>query len=465
MELSAWLDRVPLAYPELYKDDDKGIPFVYNPLSNKGVVVLDDESFYILNLLDGKRSVLEIFEEVCKVDGDVKIERVVEIISSLLEAKLIYFEEGDSKLGSVEEKEKKNDGRLLRIWIHITNRCNLRCVYCFVGKTAERMNIEEGVENLYRLIREAKEKGYREIVCNFGGGEPLTEWEGVLEMGRRGKEEAVRCGIEIRFGIITNATLLTPEKVEVIQNEQMFVAVSMDGLGKYQDRQRPYMNGRGSYEEAIRGVRLLQERGVSFNLICVVTKMNVRHLPKFTEFSMKEGIPVSYGFYKDTPHAEQKLAASNAELIKYFKLALKKVYKYPPRYTLLRGFLDMIALDYPHVYPCRAGRHYIVLRHDGKLAFCSVKVDTPIADPRPVDKLIEITQKNSLLDPKSRTVNDIGECRKCLWRYSCCGGCPLMTKMYKGTYLSNSPTCQVFRALIPELLKTEAHRLLVHEKL
>lgn len=455
----------PHQYNELYRDEVANHPIFFNPLSSKGIVVLNQESEYILSLINGRRSIDSIYRLAKSVDSSVSPGEILGIVEKLLTSNLIYFNHPSSRLEPVNIRDNRNDGKLLRIWIHLTNECNLRCIYCFVGKTTQKMDVNLGIKSLKKIINEAKSAGYEEIVCNFGGGEPLLEWDNALSIVRSCKNTARKINIPLRFGLITNATLLTDKIAKTLKRENMFVAVSMDGLGKYQNIQRPYVGGGDSFQTVNRGIEILIANNIVFNLITIITSKNVSHLPEFTRHMLKLGIPISFGFYKDSPHSKSDLNASPQDLIKYFKLVLKEISLNPPSYTIMHGLLDMVALDYPHIHPCRAGRHYLVLRHDGRLAFCSVSVDRPIGNPRENDSIIEMMRRNSLLRPKTRTINDVKECRYCPWKYSCCGGCPLVTYEHKGTYNSNSPLCSVFKKLLPELLRTEAKRLLARDPL
>ena len=57
-------------------------------------------------------------------------------------------------------------------------------------------------------------------------------------------------------------------------------------------------------------------------------------------------------------------------------------------------------------------------------------------------------------------VEDKGECRHCLWRYACAGGCPLVAFWATGQFDRRSPYCSMYRALYPEAIRLEALRLM-----
>jgi len=78
-------------------------------------------------------------------------------------------------------------------------------------------------------------------------------------------------------------------------------------------------------------------------------------------------------------------------------------------------------------------------------------------DDEDVMKTMKRTNSKSL---KNLSVYKKNPCRQCQWRYIYCGGCPLLTFSQKGSYTLNSPYCAVYKALIPEVLRIEAKRLI-----
>lgn len=463
--MSILLSDTPKKYPDIFTGSVEGYFYAYNPISSRGVIVLDPATEFVFSKINNRTSINRIFSDAKKVDSFVTERDVIEIINSLVKSQLIYLNVRKYRLKTVENRIKIVDPKLLRVWIHLSNQCNLRCIYCFVHKTPERMDINLGIKSIKKIISSAKKDGYEEIVCTFGGGEPLSEVANMKKLIEIGRAEASKSHILLRFGIVSNATLITPKVAQFLKDEDIFVAVSMDGVGEYHDRQRPLAGGGASFNMVKRGIDVLKNAGLRFNTTAVITSKNISHLPEITKYFLDEDIPFIYALYKDNPNSQEDITAKDSDLIKYFRLAFDEIYKKPPKYSLLGGLLDLIILNAPHIHPCRSGRHYLVLKHDGTIAFCPVKIDIPTGDLLSPGGIKSKIKKGSILTPSDRSVNDVGICSKCVWKYACCGGCPLITKLYKNTYNSNSPLCHVFQSLIPDLLRIEAKRLITQANL
>ena len=64
---------------------------------------------------------------------------------------------------------------------------------------------------------------------------------------------------ETRYLITTNATLVTKEIAEYLKNKDFSVSVSMDGRENTHDKCRVYCNGKGSFNDACKGLEILMD--------------------------------------------------------------------------------------------------------------------------------------------------------------------------------------------------------------
>ena len=148
-----------------------------------------------------------------------------------------------------------------RTVIEITQKCNLMCKYCtFHGGFKDHRIHESRVmneETLKCTILNALKHGDRlkEISLGFYGGEPLS----CFELLKKSVSFAQKMSSQktIRFSITTNATLLDKTKARFLRDAGFSVLVSIDGPQYMHDRYRVFPNGKGSYVETIKGLRLL----------------------------------------------------------------------------------------------------------------------------------------------------------------------------------------------------------------
>lgn len=249
--------------------------------------------------------------------------------------------------------------------------------------------------------------------------------------------------------------------VEELKKEGVRVAVSLDGLGKFNDN-RVFPSGKSSFEFVEKGINNLINSKVPFNVSTTITSKNVENIPALTKWLLNKKIPFSFNFYRENPFVQEKLEGNDLKLIKYLKKSYELIAKNPPEYPVISSLLDRVNFNKPHVHTCGMGHSYIIVRHNGTLHACQMTLEKPIGSIDDED-LIETMQKGNFIQPQS--IQKIGvegknPCSNCQWRYVCCGGCPLLSFKLKGSYTTSSPYCLVYKTLIPELLKLEAKRLI-----
>jgi len=131
----------------------------------------------------------------------------------------------------------------------INNVCNLRCKHCYVAyeKNKNALFIEEWKRVFDELILMG--------ALTFGnvGKEPTLNWDetrGLLSYFK-GKKESVS---KLRFGFVTNGTLLDGAKIEDLESIQPdYIDVSLDGTKDIHD----YIRGSGSYERTINNLKIM----------------------------------------------------------------------------------------------------------------------------------------------------------------------------------------------------------------
>lgn len=169
--------------------------------------------------------------------------------------------------------------------------CNLDCSYCFyLEKEAlfpprEKFRMSDVVLEAY-VRRYIAAQPTPEVEFSWQGGEPTL-------MGIEYFRKAVALqrqyanGKTIRNTLQTNGTLIDEEWGEFLARERFLVGLSIDGPREIHEIHRYDKRRRSSFDDALRGLKLLQRCGVAVNVLVTVSREAARQ-------------PLAvYGFLKD----------------------------------------------------------------------------------------------------------------------------------------------------------------------
>jgi len=157
-------------------------------------------------------------------------------------------------------------------------RCNLNCAYCFYLEKEAFMEVrdscrmtEETLEAFTRNYLESQPQ--KEVTFAWQGGEPtlmgLPFYEKALEFqAKYGK------GHKINNAFQTNGLLLDDKWGAFLKKSNFLVGISIDGPRKLHDAYRKHRNGKGSFDEVMRGIEVLKRHGVEWNTLTCINRLN-----------------------------------------------------------------------------------------------------------------------------------------------------------------------------------------------
>lgn len=170
-------------------------------------------------------------------------------------------------------------GTQIQAWRHenakvvtfvVTQDCNLRCKYCYMtGKQSEHKMTFETAKKAIDYFLQEKIRLFDDdyLILEFIGGEPLLEIELIDQIVDYFKIRiyAENCGWfgKYRIAISTNGILYSSEKVQrfIEKNKNsLSIGISIDGTPEKHDLQRVYPDGRGSYEDVSRNIKLWKKQ-------------------------------------------------------------------------------------------------------------------------------------------------------------------------------------------------------------
>ncbi|MFZ2356625.1 MAG: radical SAM protein [Candidatus Omnitrophota bacterium] len=182
--------------------------------------------------------------------------KVIENLNKLIKKKMLF---------SAENRKDKNIKRQITdVTLNIVNSCNLGCRYCWnqgggygLGSlNNKKMDCRIAYKAIDLLVRESR--GFNDLIIDFYGGEPFLNFELMKQTIEYCKKIKQGKKINFRFLLATNGTLLDKQKGEFLIENEVDVAVSLDGPKKIQDMQRPFLDGKGSYDVVMDNIKSLK---------------------------------------------------------------------------------------------------------------------------------------------------------------------------------------------------------------
>lgn len=346
----------------------------------------------------------------------------------------------------------------LTAWLHITNACNLDCPYCYVRKSSARMSEETGRKAVDTLFAAAEQRGFETVKLKYAGGEATLHFKLVRALHEYAQHWSQQSGITLQAVVLSNGVRMRMEDATWLQEAGVKLAISVDGVDRDHDQQRPMRNGAGSFSAIERTIDdVLLPIGIRPDITITVTRLNAVGIDRAVRWALARDLPVSLNFYRANPLSLSRieLQLEEAAIIRGMEAAYRVFEEVLPTRPFLNGLLDRVQAQ-AHTHTCGVGISYLVITHEGKIAQCQMHLDNPVGDLGISDPL-QLTATGPI---RNLSVDEKEGCRDCSFRYRCTGGCALETYRATGRWDISSPHCHIYKTLYPQAMRLEGLRLL-----
>lgn len=236
----------------------------------------------------------------------------------------------------------------ISVELTLTNRCNLRCIYCSDMDLRQRQGMEQTLsrEVLYALFDDLAQGGTRGVVLE-GGGEP-TLYNNFPEIVRYARS------VGLAVGLITNGTqALTPE----LLREFEWIRVSLDA-----STAQEYKNLKGvdCFEKVISNIAKYAQYCPSVGVGYVVTNQNISQIESLV-LRLRE-LNASYIQCRPVVDSEELYPAN-------IDLSYLTFYQTGKFGVVVEGMVEN-AESGNHGLPCRAHSITSIISGDGSVYIC-----------------------------------------------------------------------------------------------
>jgi uncharacterized protein len=439
----------PLVLPESFSASQEQYTLAFNPQAGLHPALLNPAATHVWQQFNTPMQPAQVVHSGAYAPGETR-----QALNYLAALRLIEPETGATSATCAPAPTT------LAAWLHVTNACNLRCAYCYLDKTAATMSAETGRQAIDAIFRSAVANGFRAIKLKYAGGEPTLNFARVLAMHAYAQMLADQHGLILEGVVLSNGVTLSDGMLDAMRASNLRLMISLDGIGAAHDAQRVFPNGEGSFAWVERGIQRALAHNVIPDISIVLSDRNAAGLPDLVKWVLARDLPFGLNFYRenDCSASFEDLQLSEQRIINAMRAAYAVIAENLPRRSLLGSLLDRANLVAPHQHTCGVGRNYLVIDHTGQIAKCQMDMTHPVTSIHADDPLREVRADTTGL--QNVAVEEKDGCRECAWQHWCTGSCPLYTYRATGRYDVQSPNCEIYKTLFPEVLRLEGLRLL-----
>jgi len=337
--------------------------------------------------------------------------------------------------------------------VSITNRCNLRCRYCYHFESAGDVEGDLPAAEWLQFFEELNRCAVTEVM--LAGGEPFIREDLKEIIGGIVKNR-------MRFGILSNGTLITDEMAAFLASTGRcnYVQVSIDGS---MPGSHDAMRGKGSFAKALEGLMTLRRHGVPAAVRVTIHRKNVHDLEGVAKLLLED---IGLSSFGTNSAGAMGLCRKNAEIVQLtaqdrvvaMETLLRLTKKYNGRIQAMagplaeaKGWLEMeqARLEGRETMPnrgfltgCGCYREHLAVRADGVIAPCTMLSHIELGRINH-DNLGEIWRNHDTLNALRQRhhipLSGFSFCEGCPYVNYCTGNCPGLSYTLTGEVNHPSP--------------------------
>ncbi|MGC8718278.1 MAG: radical SAM protein, partial [bacterium] len=147
--------------------------------------------------------------------------------------------------------------------LNVSHSCNMSCDYCFAShnfsSTSNSLMTPEIAYKAVDFLLESS-RDVKNIEIDFFGGEPLLNLETVKKSGAYARERAIKYNKNLRINLTTNGLLLDEDTLNILDDLDISIVLSLDGGKNIHDRLRHTVTGKGTFDYILPNAQRLAER-------------------------------------------------------------------------------------------------------------------------------------------------------------------------------------------------------------
>lgn len=389
-------------------------------------------------------------------------------------AKRMAYEESDlaysaeNRFDLREIKGFLSSATSLHIFV-VTTSCNVKCIYCQAnnGSTCSHLTMDEVTAE--RAVDIALQSPTKFLSFEFQGGEPLLNFNVIKHIVEYAEEKKGNHRIE--YNVVSNLTLVTDDMLEFFAEYHFGISTSLDGPKVVHDRNRPFIDGTGTYKAVLTAIEKVRAAGLRVGAIETTTKHSLLYPEEIVRTYSELGFD-SIFIRPLTPLGRASISwdgfgYSAEEFVEFYRRAINEVirinktgkfFKESHAAILLRRIRGMTVNYMELRSPCGAAVGQLAYYADGNIFTCDEA--RMLFEMGQDTFLLGSVYKNNYQDlVKSRVcrtvcassiLESIPSCCDCVYQ-PYCGTCPVVNYAITQDLIEKQPRgyrCKVYSGIL-----------------
>ncbi len=336
----------------------------------------------------------------------------------------------------------------------------MTCKYCFyndeLSHNTAQIKSFMSIDTFTCLIDKVFSDRFTDVSIMFQGGEPTLIGIDFFKESIKIVNSLNKNNASIHYAIQTNGLLLDTSYADFFKENNFLVGLSLDGNKKIHDTVRIKGNNEGSFNTVFQNARLLESKGVEFNILSVVTKPFAKNIKEIFEFYTRNNfmyqqyIPCIDAICSE--RGEYDWSVTPEQYAKFLKTLFDLWYKsfLRGKPVVIRYFENILALLLDRV-PESCGMLgqcslQYVIEADGTVYPCDFYVLPEYAIGNILtNTLSEIDSKRKEIRFIEKSCDIHKHCKKCTWLKLCRGGCRRDRENFATNTIEKNYFCESYK--------------------
>ena len=165
-----------------------------------------------------------------------------------------------------------------------TYSCNLNCKYCYEGEKLSKSMDKPTAKSIIKFIKKTVlAKNSQSFSLRFYGGEPMVNGEIVFYFLEKMNQFIKQNRIRYSVSIVSNGTLFNHKIIKKLKRYPITLAITLNGPKSIHDRNRPFLSGKGTYDQIIKNLLEIKKQNISADVCINIDKRAYSHVEELLD--------------------------------------------------------------------------------------------------------------------------------------------------------------------------------------